>query len=496
MDLWRFETANRRRWTAFSALLAIALAAGCERDNTVKVDRNRPPETFITYGPEPVTNPQDPPDLFYRAHLYWRGEDTDGTIAGFRFAIDDTADPGAWKWTTKTDSVFRFPVAEIGSKEHLFLIRAVDNLGKQDASPDTARFESFTSANPVVRFVNDEICVTTQEGVTTCGLDKGDTVRVFSDIKFVWTGSDADGEVVGWESKFDQELAWRVHARGDTTRTVQGCNPGPHTMSVRAIDDAGAKSTSPDRFRVQCNFDPKTTIDATRFRGSLVRTWKNPVDTLVSVLSDGMGGGQDTMPLGCTVSMCWTSTDVDGPVTEYEWKIDVLDGRIPDSGMPQTCLDTAPNRLTTSSLDNSPGFVVSVKGIDVYGAIENRPDTTRIHVNFRPEVRILAVDGVQVDTTAVDTVTVTSGGNHNFLLWANDKDGDPALLKYRWLFSFDPPFTQPTELPNRTITQEFDPSTETQTTPRTLIVEAQDAGGASRPSFRDTLAIFVVPPSP
>jgi hypothetical protein len=92
MELWRFETANRPRWAAICALLAIALGIGCERDDTVQVDRNRPPETFITFGPEPSNDPRDPSDLFYRAHLFWRGEDTDGSIAGFRFAIDDTVD--------------------------------------------------------------------------------------------------------------------------------------------------------------------------------------------------------------------------------------------------------------------------------------------------------------------------------------------------------------------------------------------------------------------
>src|SRR5678816_27840 len=91
------SSTTRVRWGSFLSFgfLGALLAFGCERDDSVTFDRNRPPETFITQGPENSID-DDPTDLFYRAHLYWRGEDLDGTIAGFRFAIDDTSDPGKW----------------------------------------------------------------------------------------------------------------------------------------------------------------------------------------------------------------------------------------------------------------------------------------------------------------------------------------------------------------------------------------------------------------
>ena len=74
-------------------------------------------------------------------------------LPDFYIAVDDTFDASYWTYTTSTDSIFRFPVAEIGPMEHLFLIRAVDNLGKQDPTPDTLRFEAFTAAPPTVDLV-------------------------------------------------------------------------------------------------------------------------------------------------------------------------------------------------------------------------------------------------------------------------------------------------------------------------------------------------------
>src|ERR1700752_4449172 len=108
---------HRHRWGAFVSAggLVGVLAVGGERGETAAVDRNRPPETFITEGPVNSEDPDDPTDLFYRAHISWRGEDVDGRVVGFRYAIDDTTDPGAWGYPTQNDSVFRFQVGAVGS---------------------------------------------------------------------------------------------------------------------------------------------------------------------------------------------------------------------------------------------------------------------------------------------------------------------------------------------------------------------------------------------
>jgi hypothetical protein len=379
--------------------------------------------------------------------------------------------------------------------EHLFLIRAVDNLGKQDPSPDTLRFEAFTSANPNVWYVDSLFVVENPRVGTLIGMDPGDTVDVFSSVTFVWSGNDPDGDpgVVAWESKFDQELTWRSHgSRLDTTRIETNIQPGPHTMSVRAIDDAGAKSTQSARFPFTCNFDPVSQITRTSVRGTLPRPWLHPDSILVSVLDDGMGGIQDTMPLGCTMEMCWTATDVDGPIAAYQWKIDQLGGQT--SG---TCVNTsglADSTLDDSSLDNTLGVVLTVKGIDIYDNVETRPETLRVHVNFRPTVKLTTLDGVPIPEPGIgDTTTVTVAvGPHRFEFDGGDRDGDPNLLRYRWQFSFDPSASGPTDTLSGYLDQEFDP-THVRPAPHVLWIEAQDSGGPSRPSYRDVVKIQVVP---
>jgi hypothetical protein len=241
MNLRRHSSVSRPLVTAAVLVLGGTLVFGCRRDESVAVDRNLPPETFVTQGPDLSSDPNNPTDLFYKAHLYWRGEDQDGTIAGFRFAIDDTTDPGSWGYTSRTDSVFRFQVNEVGSKQHLFLIRAVDNQGKQDATPDTLRFEAFPLPAQV-QFVTSKISYSNAEG-SFQGLARGDTVLVNSMVTFVWTGTDCDGEISRWESVFGAEQPVH-HARGDTTRTIGPLTSGKHDFIVRAIDDAGAVSTS------------------------------------------------------------------------------------------------------------------------------------------------------------------------------------------------------------------------------------------------------------
>jgi hypothetical protein len=409
----------RVRWGAFLsfALLGSLLAFGCERDDSVSFDRNRPPETFITQGPENSTVEDDPTDLFYRAHLFWRGEDLDGTVIGFRFAIDDTNDPGSWTFTSQTDSVFRFPVAEVGSQEHLFLIRAVDDLGKQDPTPDTLRFESFTTGPPNVHFT--QIIVNDQEFKYT----GRDTVEVFSTITVCWTGSDPDGEIVGWESKFDTEPDYRFHARNDTCRTEGPLRAGRHTLVVRGIDDAGAKSTTVARATIQVNFDPVTTIDRSSIVSYLPRPWVSPTDTLWVDFEEGV---HDTVPGNGFLRFCWSSQDIDGPVADYFWAFAGQGERttetcVPPAGKPDSLLTPLPIALS------SPG-PLTVRARDVYGQAETPTDTVRVLINF----------AARVDFTDPNPPDIPINLPHQFAFTSSDLDSDPDSLEYQWSFDNEP----------------------------------------------------------
>lgn len=472
------------------ALFALGILAGlafpgCERDNVADFDRNRPPETYISQGPENSDDADDPVDLFYRAHLFWRGEDLDGTVTGFRYAVDDTLDPGAWKFTTRTDSVFRFPVSEIGSKEHLFLIRAVDNLGKQDPSPDTLRFESFTATSPTCRFVNEKMLVNGQPYPFT-GLD---TVLVFSSVTFVWTGSDDDGEVVGWESKFDTEPEFRFHDRNDTTRTESNLVAGQHTMFVRAVDDAGARSTTLARFSIRSNFDPRTTIDRNSITASLARPWldangTNGDSTLVVTFteSDFLDVIPDTLPSQSRLSFCWNSTDVDGPIIDYFWAFAGQGERI---AHPTVCVTTLPLLSTDGT---TSGIALSVRGRDTYGQTEGNPDRVDLMINFAP--------GVEFANPFPGDVPV--GPPFRFDFSAFDKDSNPDSLLFQWRFAtpvngqFGGPFTTPVDLDLPYFVEEA--FTISDIGPKVLELIATEAnGGSPFRSYPDTVFFTVVP---
>jgi hypothetical protein len=433
MELWRFRSLGRLHWAAFFVLLAIAASVGCERDDSMSVDRNSPPETFVTQGPVNSTDPDNPTLLYYRAHLFWRGEDTDGTVVGFRWAVDDTTDPDAWKFTTETDSTFRFEVAQIGAKEHIFLIRAVDDLGKQDATPDTVRFESYTICPPTVHSVTATADSPTLGHIE--GLASGDTVEVFSDITVCWDGSDCDGFIVGWETRVDAEVTWRFHEVEDRCRSVTGLTNGLHTVSIRAIDDAGATSTEVFRFRVKANFDPKTEIDF--LQATLDRPWNNPPDVF-TVTQPAEG---DTLPYGATIQASWTSEDIDGPIVSFDYSFGGVDiigntdtlstqGLLAFGGVDTDTTGTNPGtgnpepEVLQSTDRTALGLDFTVKGRDVYLNVELKPQPYYYHVNFQPTVFF---------DHPSDTVYAASNGVPvNVLYVGQDVDSDPNLLDYRW----------------------------------------------------------------
>ena len=68
-----------------------------------------------------------------RVGLNWFGWDADGEIIGFdiRSALDDTM--GDWSTVVSTDSIFFMPDVDSWS----FMVRAIDNEGGVDATPES-----------------------------------------------------------------------------------------------------------------------------------------------------------------------------------------------------------------------------------------------------------------------------------------------------------------------------------------------------------------------
>jgi hypothetical protein len=183
---------RRRYWLAWAAAFA-ALAAGCN-DNalgTVRRRPNLPPATTLASGP-----PDSTYGVNYRVRLYWSGADPDGSIDHFDFilvdhpAIEDSiattaandprrvvvtmpaADDPRWKSTTANDTLIvsaadtlradpapppggdigdhdRFIRARSFERWHTFFVRAVDDRGAADPTPDYRTFNARTLAPTV-----------------------------------------------------------------------------------------------------------------------------------------------------------------------------------------------------------------------------------------------------------------------------------------------------------------------------------------------------------
>jgi hypothetical protein len=251
-----FTFANRATWMLLAALAAAV--AGCSDDTEpqgIFPDANLAPTTEIV-------NPNlEGDNVSYNLLVSWRANDEDGTISGFEFAIDDTS---AWTFTTEYDSQFVFradacctPDTTIpeGARDsviidslylsyHTLFVRAVDNEGARDPSPDFITFNSTTI---------------TPETVILRG-PSPDSFRVTArTVILEWEGRDRDGVVVAYRYRLD-DAPWTdvgadctlVRLTNLTTSQFVGDTRGFHKFTVYAIDNAGAVErtlTEPENIR-------------------------------------------------------------------------------------------------------------------------------------------------------------------------------------------------------------------------------------------------------
>ena len=235
-----------------------ALLAACAKD-PVRLDRNRPPRTYL------VAAPPESGSFSYRIHLYWRGEDPDGYIAGFQWSWDDSS-IGAFRFTTKTDSIFELTVNDSAtiadgtsnqppgtSRGHIFFIRAVDNLGKPDPqlSIFNHRIIISTTQKPIVEF--------------TGSYPSGNGVDSLCDgapFQVCWTGRDPDGSVIGY--KFDVGPYSSPIIADSCVTFNDNSDPnsialasGIYTLTIQAVDNAYALSDpGASKFFFVVNRDP------------------------------------------------------------------------------------------------------------------------------------------------------------------------------------------------------------------------------------------------
>jgi len=397
---------------------AIWFVSGCAKD-PLRVDRNRAPRTFIVAAPGSSIS-GDTASASYRIHLYWRGEDSDGYIAGFYWAFDD---PGIDKlrYTTRTDSIFELTVndssaivggsAIIGNTQaHTFFVQAVDNLGKVDPNLAifNARLFNATTVSPLAFFRPP----LPRGDSLPDGTKLIDTLSDGAPFRINWGGSDKDGGITHF--KYDVGVvSTGLLGPTDTTAAFNdpaahgsiGLGSGVYSMTVTAVDNANAVGTT--RFTFVVNHDPETWFEP---KGSPIGHYIAPYIEGFKVDREGTFARGDTIPYRSTIWFTWDGEDVSGTPPESDsltgwsltlrsgsrnggetYTIGFLDELAPGvrfkTNNPAVLGPLGFTNLILDSLDQGFNHLIDVKSRDASNRPDGTPAVFRFNVNRKPELR-------------------------------------------------------------------------------------------------------------
>lgn len=333
-------------WVVPAILLAGVSLAGCSKKSRMTFLPNERPVVRLTDAPvSPASR------YFYAYHMNWVGYDPDGRVDHFQYAIDPPSVAGSetsWVSTTKNDQIVFFKAStpdsfdsEQASDFHVFVIRAVDNLGLNSA-PVYRAFFSYTEA-PTLSISAPH---------PSCLLD----ARVTPSVFITWNGQDPDGQFTQKPVRYmyklfkdtNNEFSYNVAIQNpDSLRRYYAPNfvgwdtTSAETTQVRfnklvpnskylfvvvAFDEAGAYSPV-----FSCNSNMLTM--SVGFAGSL-----GPILTMYNQFFNytypSGGFSQDEtrvvnlqIPAGIPVTYNWFGTpDVEGAtVKQYRWAMDIAD---------------------------------------------------------------------------------------------------------------------------------------------------------------------------
>ena len=164
------------RWIGPAALI-VALVFACSTERSLKPKANIPPETHLYLQFSDTL--QLPGESTSMQVLHWYGDDVDGTVTGFEWAWDDTS---SWTFTTNVMDTFYVPI-RVPQDTFTFYIRAIDNAGTKDPTPDHLSFP-IKNSPPRVEFPLDFVNAYS-DSVYNC----------FSYFSISWVGSDPDGDI-------------------------------------------------------------------------------------------------------------------------------------------------------------------------------------------------------------------------------------------------------------------------------------------------------------
>lgn len=310
-----------------SIIVAIGFLTMSCQDTDIQgaLKENRPPKTYLTL--DGVDRPDDN-RLNSQVRIRWWGDDPDGYITGFEYNINNTG----WRFTAKTDSIFVLPIPTGNeTADVLFSVRAIDNQDAKDPAPPSLTFPIINS-KPDIRFN-----VVEQPSDTT--------YHVFS---FGWSASDPDGienldyteiavndTVNGWVAVPDGVNFVTVNIANGAGATATGnvffgkaylssslslsgiVINGENTFYVRAVDQAGAKSTierktwyvKRQRSRVLVMNDDSSPNSQTRLNNHLNWLRQSGITTVdVMQATDGTATGGFKAPLSAAFQKTFDPT--------------------------------------------------------------------------------------------------------------------------------------------------------------------------------------------
>ena len=230
-------------------LAAILFSLSCDTERSLTPNANQPPETHLFLHFSDTL--QLPGETTSMQVLHWYGDDADGEIVGFEWAWDDTS---SWTPTTLMSDTFYVPI-RVPQDTFTFFIRAIDNQGAKDPTPDKLSFPIRNSPPTVVLPVDF-----TQRYSRVI-------YNSFSYFSIGWTGSDpdndatitnyywylADSSFAPWDSITADSIWWNQSSL-DTMSWTQtdsltnlaifsDLQPGSYRFFLRCKDVANAYSS-------------------------------------------------------------------------------------------------------------------------------------------------------------------------------------------------------------------------------------------------------------
>ncbi len=259
--------------------LAFLLAFGCA-DTPEDPDLNLKSDTFITSysinivpdSPADTTWWQDgvphdtlttaPDSVIYRTSLYmatvyWRGSDTDGEPAGYRYWVDN-GDPVEIS-DTEVSILLSFPNT---TTTYTFYVQSKDNSNEWDETP-ALKVLDLTQ----IRDVTDPTFLPNTEGLTV----PPNGASTSQGVPFAISGSDVDGIVTAFEWAIDDPTAWTTitpdvitvgSSIGEITLLPGDLSLGAHMVYFRSLDNMGNYDPSPLTISIICEagYAPEVTV--------------------------------------------------------------------------------------------------------------------------------------------------------------------------------------------------------------------------------------------